>query len=102
MNISGLEAQAQGGLIDGLGAALFGEITFRDGKVLQANFDDYPLIRNLHAPAIEVLIIPSKERPTGFGEMALPPAAPALANAIFAASGKRIRKLPFIANGIKI
>lgn len=102
VHTAGLEAQAQGGVIDGLGTTLFGEITFRDGRIEQNNFDGYRLIRNAEVPPVEVFIVPSKERPTGFGEMALPPTCPALGNAIFAASGIRIRKLPMVNAGIKV
>ena len=102
VHLAGLEAQAQGGVIDGLGSSLFGEITLRNGGAEQSNFDTYRLIRNAEAPPVEVFVVPSSERPTGFGEMALPPVGPALANAIFAASGKRIRKLPFSASGINL
>ncbi|HSP05557.1 MAG TPA: molybdopterin cofactor-binding domain-containing protein, partial [Acidobacteriota bacterium] len=102
VHLAGLEAQAQGGVIDGIGSSLFGEITFRNGAPQQSNFDSYRLIRNLEVPPVEVYIVPSAEHPTGFGEIALPPTCPALANAIFAASGKRIRKLPFSASGINL
>lgn len=102
VHLAGLEAQAQGGVIDGIGTSLFGEITFRDGRIDQSNFDGYRLIRNGEVPPVEVFIVSSTERPTGFGEMALPPTAPALGNAIFAACGKRIRKLPFSTSGITL
>ena len=102
VNLSGVEAQTQGGIIDGLGAAMFGEITFAKGRAEQSNFDGYRLIRNREAPPIEVHIVASRERPTGFGEIALPPVAPAIANAVFAATGKRIRQLPFRAAGLTI
>ena len=102
VHLAGLEAQAMGGVVDGLGSSLFGEITLRNGGAEQSNFDTYRLIRNAEVPPVEVFVVPSTERPTGFGEMALPPVGPALANAIFAASGKRIRKLPFSASGINM
>ena len=96
VNPLNLEAQTQGGVIDGLGAALHGEITIADGRTVQSTFDDYPLIRNREAPEIDVHIVPSREASTGFGEIALPPIAPAVANAIFAATGRRIRRLPLL------
>jgi isoquinoline 1-oxidoreductase subunit beta len=103
VNISGLEAQAQGGVIDGLSSSMWGQVTIDRGRAQQSNFDSYRLMRNNEAPpVIEVHIVPSKERPKGFGEIALPPVAPTIANAIFAATGKRIRKLPFAASGFSL
>ena len=93
-----LEAQTQGGVIDGVSAALFGEITIQNGRTVQESFADYPLLRNRDAPEIEVHIVPSDQPSTGFGEIALPPMAPAIASAIFAATGRRIRRLPMAAN----
>jgi isoquinoline 1-oxidoreductase beta subunit len=103
VNISGLEAQSEGAVIDGLSSSMWGEVTIQNGRTQQSNFDSYRLLRNNEAPpAIEVHIVPSKERPTGFGEIALPPVAAALGNAIFAATGKRIRRLPFSASGYSL
>jgi isoquinoline 1-oxidoreductase subunit beta len=99
INPLNLEAQTESGIIDGLSAALFGEITIDRGRTVQSTFEDYQLLRNRDAPDIEVHIVPSREHPTGFGEIALPPIAPAVANAIFAASGRRVRRLPFVASG---
>jgi isoquinoline 1-oxidoreductase subunit beta len=90
-----LEAQVQGGVIFGLTSALFDEITIEKGEVQQSNFDNYPMIRIADAPRIEVHIIPSHEAPGGIGEPGVPSTAPAVANAIFAATGKRLRRLPF-------
>jgi isoquinoline 1-oxidoreductase beta subunit len=87
-------AQMQGGIIFGLSAALKDAITFENGRVQQRNFHDYQMVRMNEAPEIEVHIMPSNEAPTGVGEPGVPPVAPAVANAIFAATGKRIRKLP--------
>ena len=101
VNPLNLEAQTQGGIIDGLSAALFGEITIERGRTVQSTFEDYPLLRNRDAPEIDVHIVASREASTGFGEIALPPIAPAVANAIFAATGRRIRRLPIVANGFK-
>jgi isoquinoline 1-oxidoreductase beta subunit len=94
VNPSIVEAQMQGGVIFGLTAALKTEITLDKGRVQQRNFHDYPMIRMNECPIIEVHIMPSKQDPTGVGEPGVPPVAPALTNAIFAATGKRIRRLP--------
>ena len=96
-----IEAQMQGGIVFGLTAALHGAITVANGRVQQGNFDDYPLLRMDEMPAIEVHIVRSKEKPGGIGETAVPPAAPALTNAIFAATGKRIRRLPIDTSALK-
>jgi CO/xanthine dehydrogenase Mo-binding subunit len=84
----------EGGVVFGLSAALYGEITLRDGRVRQSNFHDYPTLRMNEAPVVEVHIVPSTEPPTGVGEPGVPPIAPAVANAVFAATGKRLRRLP--------
>lgn len=90
-----VEAQLQGGTIDGISTALGLEITVRDGQIEQSNFHDYPLARIAAFPAaFEAHILPYDDVPTGVGEIGLPSAAPALTNAIFAATGKRIRRLP--------
>jgi len=101
VNPLSVEAQTQGGIIDGLSAALYGEITVERGRVREGTFDEYRLLRNAEAPVVEVHIVQSQARPTGFGEIALPPIAPAVANAIFAATGRRIRRLPFTRAGLK-
>jgi CO/xanthine dehydrogenase Mo-binding subunit len=87
-------AQMEGGIVWGLTAALKGSIDIVDGAVQQSNFSDYPLLQIDEMPEVEVYIIPSDRRPSGVGEMGVPPAAPAVLNAIFAATGKRIRHLP--------
>jgi isoquinoline 1-oxidoreductase subunit beta len=89
-----VKAQMEGGIIFGLTAALKTEITIEDGRVQQKNFHDYQMLRMFESPEIEVFIVPSEENPTGVGEPGVPPVAPALTNAIFAATGKRIRRLP--------
>jgi isoquinoline 1-oxidoreductase beta subunit len=91
----------EGGIVMGLTAALKGAITIEKGRVQQSNFHDYPLLRLDEMPVIEVYIVPSSRAPQGVGEMGLPPAAPALANAIFAATGKRVRRLPIHAEDLQ-
>ncbi len=94
VNPDTVKAQMEGGINFGLTAALKSEITFDRGRVQQRNFHDYQMLRINEAPQIEVYIVPSTEKPTGVGEPSVPPVAPAVANAIFAATGKRVRKLP--------
>ncbi|MBD5803508.1 Isoquinoline 1-oxidoreductase subunit beta [Azoarcus sp. Aa7] len=89
-----IRAQMEGGIGFGLSAALSGAITLKDGVVEQSNFHDYPILRIDQMPRIEVHIVPSAAKPTGVGEPGVPPIAPALVNALFAATGKRIRTLP--------
>ncbi|MDQ6801306.1 MAG: molybdopterin-dependent oxidoreductase [Acidobacteriota bacterium] len=95
VNPDGIAAQVEGGIAFGLSAALYGEITLKNGRVEQSNFHDYPVLRIDQMPAVETHIIPSTALPTGTGEPPVPPIAPAVANAIFALTGKRVRKLPF-------
>ena len=90
-----IEAQVQSGMVFGLSAALYGQITLKDGVVQQSNFSDYPVLRINEMPEISVHIVPSRADPTGVGEPGTPPIAPAVANAVFALTGKRLRKLPF-------
>ena len=95
VNPNAVEAQLQGGTIDGISTALGLEITVRDGRVVQNNFDDYPLMKIARVPALfEAHVMNYDDTPTGVGEIGLPPAAPALTNAIFNATGVRIRRLP--------
>jgi isoquinoline 1-oxidoreductase subunit beta len=94
VNPDTIKAQLFGGIIFGLTAALFGEITFENGRVQQSNFNDYRMLRINEAPVIDVYLIESRQPPGGLGEPGTAGAAPALTNAIFAATGKRIRKLP--------
>ncbi len=84
----------EGGIGYGLAAALHGAITLTDGKVDQSNFHDYPVLRIREMPSVEVHIMPSNEKPTGVGEPGVPPIAPAVVNALYMATGKRIRQLP--------
>jgi isoquinoline 1-oxidoreductase beta subunit len=94
VNPDTVEAQMQSGIVFGLSAALFGEITLRDGKVEQTNFHNYPVLRLHEMPRVEVHIVKSDEKMGGVGEPGTPPIAPAVANAIFAVTGKRLRRLP--------
>ena len=100
-NLAGLEAQVEGAIVWGLSAGLKTEITFRNGRVEQHSFVDYPVLRLPETPRIDVHVVPSTEPPTGMGEQPVPPAAPAVANAIFAATGKRVRKLPIRAEEVR-
>ena len=86
--------QMESSVIFGLSAALFGEITIKDGKVEQQNFHDYPVLRMHQAPLVETVVMRSAEPPEGVGEPGTPPVAPAVANALFALTGKRLRSLP--------
>jgi isoquinoline 1-oxidoreductase beta subunit len=100
VNPDGVKAQIEGAIIFGLTAALKTEITFKNGRVQQSNFDDYPMVRMMEAPEIEVHIVPSEQPPTGVGEPGVPPVAPALANALFAVTGHRVRRLPIRASDV--
>jgi isoquinoline 1-oxidoreductase beta subunit len=95
VNPERVRAQFEGATIMGIGNTLFGELTFKGGSVVQSNYHDYQVARMDAAPRrIEVHLVPSKERPSGVGEPGVPPVGPALCNAIFAATGRRIRALP--------
>jgi isoquinoline 1-oxidoreductase subunit beta len=94
INPLGVEAQMMGGTIDGISTARNLEITIEGGRVREGNFDSYPLLAMKDAPDVEVIIVPSERDPVGAGEMGIPTAAPALTNALFAATGRRIRSLP--------
>ena len=96
VNPSILEQQIQGGIVYGLANALRAKITIEKGRVVQGNFDDYAPLRMDETPAVEVYAVPSQEAPTGIGEPSVPPIAPALCNAIYAATKKRIRALPIL------
>ena len=95
INPLGAEQQIEGGIIDGLGHALYGELTFDKGAARQKNFNTYRMIRINDAPDIETQFIDSDAHPQGLGEPGLPPIGAAVSNAIFAATGKRMRKQPF-------
>lgn len=101
VNPDTIKAQMESGIIFGLTAALYGEITFKKGRVEQGNFDDYACLRIDESPAIEVHIVASDQPVGGVGEPGVPPIAPAVANAVFAASGVRLRRLPLDQNLLK-
>jgi isoquinoline 1-oxidoreductase beta subunit len=94
VNPEGVRAQMESGIIFGLTAVLYGEITLEKGRVKQRNFHDYKMLRMNETPVMEVHIADSTEKMGGAGEPGVPPLAPAVVNAIFAATGKRVRKLP--------
>lgn len=99
VNPDTIEAQMQSGIVYGLTAALYGDITIDRGRVRQGNFNDYPMLRMKEMPAVEVYIVPSTEKQGGIGEPGTPPIAPAVCNAIFAATGKPVRRLPIVRDG---
>jgi isoquinoline 1-oxidoreductase beta subunit len=101
VNPLGLEGQAESGITWGLSATLHGRIDFKNGAAVQENFQDFEVIRMDEAPEIETHIVVTDHPPGGFGETAVPPVAPAVANAIFAATGKRIRSLPITPEKLK-
>ena len=99
INMSGAENQCQGAVIDALSTMLGLEVTLDGGRVQEANFDRYPILRIDKAPAVDVHFIQTDFSPTGLGEPALPPLAPAVCNAIYAATGHRVRTLPLSREG---
>ena len=102
VNLSGAEAQCQGAALDGLSTMAGHQIDIEQGRIRQLNFSEYPLLRMRSAPAVDVHFIQSDFSPTGMGEPALPPIAPAVCNAIFAATGERVRTLPLSKSGYTI
>ena len=101
VNPNTVESQMQSGIIFGLSAALYGEITFEEGKIVQQNFPQYEMVRMQVTPDIKVHIMENEEYPGGVGEPGTPPAASALVNALFQATGERIRTLPLMQQGFK-
>jgi isoquinoline 1-oxidoreductase beta subunit len=101
VNPDTVQAQIQSGIVFGATAALYGEITLKNGRVEQTNFDSYQMLRMNEAPAIEVYIVKSVEPPGGMGETGTSAIVPAIANAIFAATGKRLRKMPVDSSALK-
>jgi isoquinoline 1-oxidoreductase subunit beta len=102
VNPGSVTAQMQGGTIFGLTAAFLGEITVGNGRVQQSNFHDYPLVTMAQAPEIDVTILDSGEKAGGAGEEAVAGVAPAVANALFAATGRRVRRLPLAREGFTL
>ena len=102
VNMSGAENQCQGAATDGLSTMMNLQVGIENGRIQESNFTEYPIIAMQDAPKVEVHFIQSDFTPTGVGEPALPPAMPAVANAIFAASGKRIRELPLRNNRVAV
>jgi len=102
VNLSTAENQCQGSVIDALSTAMGLKITFEGGKVEQTNFHQYPIVRIDKVPDVDVHFLQTDFPPTGCGEPAFPPAAPAIANAIFAATGQRVRTLPFSVEGYSV
>jgi isoquinoline 1-oxidoreductase beta subunit len=102
LNPDTVVAQMEGGIIFGLSGALFGEISLKDGAAVQKNFDSYPLLTLAQTPKIQVVILPSDAPVGGVGEEAVPPVAPAVANALFAATGQRLRSLPLMRQGLTL
>ncbi|GEO07657.1 xanthine dehydrogenase family protein molybdopterin-binding subunit [Segetibacter aerophilus] len=96
VNLSGARQQVMGGIVDGMGHAMFSKLSFKDGAAVQKNFDTYRLIRMKEIPEVEVHFVNNGIEPTGLGEPALPPTGGAIANAIFAATGKRVKNQPFM------
>ena len=101
VNPDTVKAQMEGGIIFGITAALYGEITLKDGRVEQSNFDSYQMLRIDEAPTVEVYLVDSTEAPGGIGEPGTAAIAPAVVNAVFAATGKRLRKLPIDGGQLK-
>ena len=102
VNLSGAENQCEGSVMDGLSTMLGQEITMEDGRVQESNFHQYPLMRINNAPVVDVHFVDSDFPPTGLGEPALPPLAPAVCNAIHAATGHRVRTLPLSKDGYRV
>jgi isoquinoline 1-oxidoreductase beta subunit len=94
VNPEGIVAQMESGIAFGLGAVLHSELHLEQGRVRESNFHDYRVLRLNEMPVVEVHIVPSTEKPGGVGEPGVPPIAPAVANAVFALSGQRLRELP--------
>ena len=102
VNPTGAINQAMGGVIDGIGHAMYGDFSFVDGQPQANNFDRYRLIRSSEAPKVDIHFVESINSPTGLGEPTLPPAGGAVANAIYAATGKRLYKQPFTKQDITL
>ncbi len=101
VNPDTVEAQLQSSIIFGMSAGLMQEITMKDGRILETNYNNYPVVRMNESPAIDIILVKSTEKPGGIGEPATALISPAIANAVFAATGKRVRKLPMTAAAIR-
>jgi isoquinoline 1-oxidoreductase beta subunit len=102
INMSGATGQVQGAVVDGLSTMAFQQITMKAGVIQQDNFHQYPVMRIAATPQIDVHFLQSDNPSTGLGEPALPPLAPAVTNAIYAATGVRIRSMPLTAEGFTL
>ena len=102
INMSGAENMMEGSVIDGISTMFGQQLTIEDGRILEGNFDQYPLLKIAEAPEVETHFIQSEFSPTGLGEPGLPPLLPAVANAIFAASGQRVRSVPLKLEGLAV
>jgi CO/xanthine dehydrogenase Mo-binding subunit len=101
VNPETIRAQMEGGVVFGLSAALYGQITLKNGRVQQSNFHDYPVLRIDQMPEVEVHIVPSTEPPSGIGEPGTPLMAAAVCNALFALTRRRVRSLPLTRHGFE-
>ena len=101
VNPDNVAAQIESGIVFGLTAALKAQTTVKNGRVQQSNFFDYPILQMSEMPLVEVYVVPSDQSPSGMGEMGVPPIAPAVANAVFAATGKRVRHIPIRPEDLK-
>jgi isoquinoline 1-oxidoreductase beta subunit len=101
INPDNVAAQMESGIVFGLTAALKAQSVLKDGRIQESNFHDYPILRMDEMPVIEVYILENDRHSSGIGEMGVPPIAPAVANAVFAATGKRIRRIPILAADLK-
>lgn len=102
INLSGAENQVQGSVVDGFSTMAGLALNIENGRILESNFHEYPVLRMKNAPQIDVHFAATDFPPTGAGEPALPPLAAAVCNAIYAATGERIRELPLIRSGITV
>jgi isoquinoline 1-oxidoreductase beta subunit len=102
INASGAENQVEGSVIDGFSTMMGLALSVEDGRVQESNFHEYPLLRMPDAPRIDISFLPSDYPPTGLGEPALPPLAPAVGNAIYNAIGVRVRELPLVKSGFRL
>ncbi|KAB0503260.1 xanthine dehydrogenase family protein molybdopterin-binding subunit [Pseudomonas lini] len=100
VNPQGIAAQMESGITFGLGFTLHSKLTFKNGQVQQSNYHDYQVLRLNEMPVVEVHIVPSSDKPGGIGEVGVPPVAPAVANAVFALTGQRLRELPLQLSGV--